>query len=94
MGCGMTPSSAHNIRIVSAPDEPHSWPTPPVYESPYPVARLQEMSYDPDPRKLYGPVVVRAISLHDVIGIVSALNQALSKSQFEVWQLRGMLKVK
>lgn len=78
-----------DIHVVSVPDSEPDYPVWPGYVSPWPTERLHDL--------------VRATQLvfldeQEVVDLMLKVRQefdlALSKAQFEIWQLRGLLKSK
>lgn len=69
------------IRVLSTPDEPNSWPTPPVYESPWPTSRIRQ--------------VIQAFGVeHGAYALKEDFDKLYSEALFCIWQLEGLLKGK
>ncbi len=73
-------TSDKNLVVISSPEEPKRWPTPPTYEPVWDYAKIEQ--------GIRGMALPRSNSdwMTFILGIVPDYDQALSKARFELWQ--------
>lgn len=84
-------NSDKDIRVLSTPDEPNSWPAPPVYESLWPYERIDKEAMV---RADHNGVVSFFTAKVLMAKVANEYDLALSKALFYIWQLEGLLKGK
>lgn len=85
-----------DVHLTSAPDSGPGWPVAPVYEPLWPVGRIrQEFEALVSFRGAEAtPVLDQDAALNLMGRMAGDYDTALSKEQFDNWQLKGLLEGK